>query len=311
MFTGRLKHEIPVALEAFVDVFLPMQLVELDLSDNAFGPAGAKPLMKLLTENRFIQVLKLNNNGLGIEGGRCIAQALVDAQEKNKAESKKSSLRIIQMGRNRLESAGARHLIKAFEAHSESLEQIKMPQNSIRPDVMKELMACLSKCSNLNHLDLQDNTFTDVGSFALAEALPHWPQLSILNVGECLLRSPGSKEIFKVLKENHVHLEKLYLSFNEINQEAAEEIPEMLKNKKNLIALELNGNEFDPQGSVVRDILAQLKMHGHEDALDELDEMEFGESDDEESEEEQSDQEKPSAEDEDEVTKAIHQLKLK
>jgi Ran GTPase-activating protein 1 len=68
MFTGRLKNEIPLALEAFVDAFLDKSIDELDLSDNAFGPAGAKPLMKLLTHNRNIQILKLNNNGLGIQG---------------------------------------------------------------------------------------------------------------------------------------------------------------------------------------------------------------------------------------------------
>ena len=43
-------------------------LVELDLSDNAFGPAGAKPIMRLIINNRNIKILRLNNNGLGIEG---------------------------------------------------------------------------------------------------------------------------------------------------------------------------------------------------------------------------------------------------
>lgn len=41
IFTGRLKDEIPLALEAFVKVLVDMkELVEVDLSDNAFGPAG-------------------------------------------------------------------------------------------------------------------------------------------------------------------------------------------------------------------------------------------------------------------------------
>jgi Ran GTPase-activating protein (RanGAP) involved in mRNA processing and transport len=53
------------------------QLVELDLSDNAFGPIGVEGLAMLLRSHSCyaLQVLKLNNNGLGIGGGKvCIAQ---------------------------------------------------------------------------------------------------------------------------------------------------------------------------------------------------------------------------------------------
>jgi Ran GTPase-activating protein 1 len=68
IFTGRLLDEIPAALEHLVEKVLPMPIDSIDLSDNAFGPHGAKPLMKLLIENGGIRVLKLNNNGLGIQG---------------------------------------------------------------------------------------------------------------------------------------------------------------------------------------------------------------------------------------------------
>jgi Ran GTPase-activating protein 1 len=48
------------------------QLVELDLSDNAFGPIGVEGLAMLLRSQscHALQVLKLNNNGLGIGGGK-------------------------------------------------------------------------------------------------------------------------------------------------------------------------------------------------------------------------------------------------
>ena len=54
------------------------KLVELDLSDNAFGPDGVKACVKLLTSQACFSLttLKLNNNGLGIGGGKvkCITQ---------------------------------------------------------------------------------------------------------------------------------------------------------------------------------------------------------------------------------------------
>lgn len=47
-------------------------LTELDLSDNAFGPAGVEALTALLTSPSCfsLKVLKFNNNGLGSKGGK-------------------------------------------------------------------------------------------------------------------------------------------------------------------------------------------------------------------------------------------------
>ena len=47
-------------------------LTELDLSDNAFGPIGVEGLVMLLRSApcHSLQILKLNNNGLGIGGGK-------------------------------------------------------------------------------------------------------------------------------------------------------------------------------------------------------------------------------------------------
>ena len=281
----------------------------MDLSDNAFGPAGAKPLMNLLIQNRSIQTLKLNNNGLGIEGVRLISSALVEAGDLNVSENRVSSLKILQMGRNRMESAGANHLIKAFQAHSDSLEEIRLFQNSIRPDVFPDLMPILAECEKLRILDLQDNTLTESGSIALSKALGSWEFLKTLNIGECLLRSTGAIAILKSLTQSHIHLEKLYLSFNEIDTEAASLVPLMLENKTQLEVLELNGNEFDPQGSIVKEVKQILRRHGHEDALDDLDEMEWGESEDdlEDDEDVASDE---GSQDELELTNQLESLKV-
>ena len=48
-------------------------LVELDLSDNAFGPDGVKAVRELLESSACysVQELRFNNNGLGI-GGKVI-----------------------------------------------------------------------------------------------------------------------------------------------------------------------------------------------------------------------------------------------
>jgi len=47
-------------------------LVELDLSDNAFGPNGMTGLTEFLRSSSCysLRELRLNNNGLGIQGGK-------------------------------------------------------------------------------------------------------------------------------------------------------------------------------------------------------------------------------------------------
>ncbi|KNC97149.1 GTPase-activating protein RNA1 [Spizellomyces punctatus DAOM BR117] len=313
MFTGRLRNEIPLVLEALAEALEDkVNLVELDLSDNAFGPAGAEPLQRLLINNRNIQVLRLNNNGLGIEGARLVAEALVTAAEKNKAEERKPALRVVVAGRNRMESKGIQHLCKAFEAHGESLREIRMPQNSIRPEGIQVLMEALAACKNLEHLDLQDNTFTDVGSRSLAKVLPTWEKLRILHVGDCLLSASGSLAVLKALTPGHLNLERLHLAFNEMDSEGAGYVAGMLLNKKNLVAIELNGNAFDPEGDAVRDIKRVLLGHGHEEALDELDEMEWEEEEEEEEAEEEEEEKVPSeAEGDDEVSRLTATLSEK
>lgn len=83
MFTGRLKNEIPPILVTILANCLFFQrsltnamiragchITELDLSDNAFGPIGAEGIQDFLVSPSAysLEVLKLNNNGLGAGG---------------------------------------------------------------------------------------------------------------------------------------------------------------------------------------------------------------------------------------------------
>ena len=65
------------ALSAICDALIGKPtLVEIDLSDNAFGGRSVDPLVPFLSTARPLRVLKLNNNGLGPAGGAVIADAL-------------------------------------------------------------------------------------------------------------------------------------------------------------------------------------------------------------------------------------------
>ena len=76
IFVSRLRAEIPKSLEVMAISLLPKQLIEIDLSDNAFGPDGIRAFECLLKEDKNLKILKVTNCGLGPEGGEMIAGAL-------------------------------------------------------------------------------------------------------------------------------------------------------------------------------------------------------------------------------------------
>ncbi len=193
IFTARLITEIPIALTAICDSLIDKtHLVEIDLSHNAFGGRSVDPIVPFLSKNPSFQIFRLTNNGLGPEGGAVIANALRDNAAVRKAipVERRSSLRTIICGRNRLEDGSAPAWAEAFAAHG-TLVEVRMPQNGIRMAGSVALAEGLAKNAALEVLDLQDNTLSKPGDQAFAAALPSWPSLHTLNLSDCFLTEKG------------------------------------------------------------------------------------------------------------------------
>lgn len=77
MFTTRLKTSLPQSLKYLVDAINDKQIVELNLRDNAFGPAGVRSLETFLATMPSLRVLNVTNCGLGPEGSSMIAEAIL------------------------------------------------------------------------------------------------------------------------------------------------------------------------------------------------------------------------------------------
>ncbi|KZS95847.1 Ran GTPase activator [Sistotremastrum niveocremeum HHB9708] len=276
IFTGRLISEIPQSLSAICDALIDKtSLVELNLSDNAFGGRCVDPMVPFLTHNRHFQIFKLNNNGLGPAGGTVVANALHESAKLSKAEGKTSNLRTLICGRNRLENGSAAAWADAFAAHG-GLVEVRMPQNGIRMEGIALLAKGLSQCPNLEYLDVQDNTCTASGSRAIAAGLPSWPRLRTLNLSDCLLGGKGGIAIALALQHgSSKELETLKLQYGELDHRSLDLLASAIHDHlPNLTTLELNGNRADPEDECITNIKDALTTHGHEDALDELDDME-------------------------------------
>lgn len=303
IFTGRLLSEIPTALSSLLTSLLTLpKLHTVNLNDNAFGLNMQAPLVAFLSSHVPLQHLYLNNNGLGPHAGILIADAL-SALHAKKLEARKEGrevpdLETVICGRNRLENGSMTAWAKAYSLHT-GIKQIKMVQNGIRQEGISHLLTDgLSYVKGIKVLDLQDNTFTLLGSRALAKVAPGWADIEELGVGDSLLSAKGSVLVAEALgKGENQRLHTLRLQYNDIDAKGLKAFAVAAKDSlPALKKIELNGNKFSEDDISIRDLRELLngrkeKLAGgliiEEDwGLDSLSDLEDDEDEEEEEEEE-------------------------
>ncbi|KAI9719549.1 MAG: hypothetical protein M1828_006178 [Chrysothrix sp. TS-e1954] len=276
LFTGRLLHEIPPALEALLSALLDCKkLHTINLSDNAFGRNTAEPLVRFLEKHTPLRHLILNNNGLGPEAGTLVADALVRlAEQKQKTEQ--PMLETVVCGRNRLETGSMSGWAKAYVAHKDSIRSVKMVQNGIRPDGIQVLLRQgLGECKRLRLVDLQDNTFTSSGIAALAEVIPNWTELEDLGVSDCLIGNRAFEKLADTLAAGHNRdLQTLRCTYGEVEAGGVRRLVEVMKKGAldKLTRVELNGNRFSEEDPAIEEL--QQIMRERDGGLDDLSDLE-------------------------------------
>ena len=245
------------------------------------------PMVPFLTQNRSVQILRLNNNGLGPAGGQVIAKALLASAKLSKAEGKKSNLKTVICGRNRLENGSASEWAEAFAEHG-TLVEVRMVQNGIRMDGITALARGLAKCPDIEYIDLQDNTFTVDGELtgveAWAEALASWPNLHTLNLSDCVLSAEGEvPEIINALSlGTNPKLHTLQLQNNNLETRTFAVLAGAVsKGIQNLKTLELQWNDVEEEDENLENISLSLKQRGGKLFISDEDEAEEEEEEEE------------------------------
>ena len=299
IFTGRLLSEIPQALDALLKALLKCpNLHTINLNDNAFGLNTVEPLRPFLSQHTPLQHLYLNNNGLGPQAGTLVAEALAQLAEKKEAARKEgkevADLETVICGRNRLETGSMAAWVKAYQANNK-VKTVKMVQNGIRQEgVALLLQHGLSACTELDIIDLQDNTFTSLAARTLANVVPSWTELRDLGVGDCLLSARGGRMLGDALATGgNTKLEVLRLQYNEIDGKGLKSLADAASGSglPRLRRIELNGNHFSEDDSNIEKLQTILSKRKEEHAdeypgVDEEDEDAWGVDDLDELEEE-------------------------
>ncbi|VEL30097.1 unnamed protein product [Protopolystoma xenopodis] len=111
-------------------------------------------------------------------------------------------------------------------------------------------------------LNLSDNSLTARGSKSIAAVLPFLPNLEILQIDDCLIRSAGADYLSSVLDDNACvpKLQELHLSGNEISRDAAVRLVLSLSTKRHLRYLNLNTNELGSKG--IDDVIQAMASIG-------------------------------------------------
>lgn len=194
-------------------------------------------------------------------------------------------LETVVCGRNRLEDGSMEAWAAAYAAHK-TLKTVKMVQNGIRQKGIDWLLReGLSKCSGLETVDLQDNTFTQKGAAALATVVTGWTKLEELAVGDCLLSARGGVLLAEALGQGkNSKIMALRLQFNDIDSKGIAAFETAIKIAlPKLKLIELNGNKFSEDDSAIEQMrrMFEDRGFGELDELDELEESEGEESEDE------------------------------
>jgi Ran GTPase-activating protein 1 len=256
---------------------LPKQLIEVDLSDNAFGPDGIKAFECLLREDRNLRVLKVTNCGLGPEGGQMIAEAL----------SKNEGLKLTHFhaGRDRLENKGISALASVFKQMG-SLLEIHVPQNGIKDEGMKELIAALTSCKQLHTARVNDNWLKTESTEQLLALFIACKSLKELNISDGNMGTANVVAALRALKKSgNSTIEMFSCNYNDVeSQKMAGECLEVLSTFETLRQVEFIGNVQSKKwnrdwAGKFKDMGKDLKWCDEEDD-DEEDEDEEHEEDD-------------------------------
>ncbi|KAG0441259.1 Ran GTPase-activating protein 1 [Dictyocoela muelleri] len=222
----------------------PLDLHELDMSENALSCNFTEEFINFLKKLKNLRVLCIRDCGLGPIGGEKLAEILDSIENKTNLEQ-------IEISNNKLSTSGAR-LGEALSKFP-NLESIKIAANGIQKDDIEKIISNFAE-HTLRVFDITDNFLSKSGCKLLGSLYSDW-EIEELHIGDCLMRDDGFEQFvsgaldkikFKPIVGGFDEERRLLLdiSYNEITQQSMKRLIEFVENE-NLISISIEGNEFE------------------------------------------------------------------
>jgi Ran GTPase-activating protein 1 len=272
IIAGQHEDVAKQVLEILCNSIQDYPLAELNLSDNALGLKGVVACSNALRKQSALKRLYFNNNGLQYEGVELIAKLVLES------ESAKT-LNSFSIHNNLLQDAGAKALAPLVRALPQ-LENLRVTTTRISTEGGQALVQALLDCGShsLVSLNLSDNTLGEVSGEILVQVLQDQPNLVELNLGDTSIEEKALLGVIDALRNTapnlkafefsacevsadiapHMasmfltkpHLERVLLDTNQIGSIGAYKICRALAKHKNLVNLDLEGNEIQTSAAV-------------------------------------------------------------
>ena len=251
------------AKEIFLSLSRCINLQELDLSNtNLQSSGGINKLNKLDTYN--LTKFSISGNGVTVHAADIIAILL----------SKNDELEELDLSCNHLQELGIRNILDSINisnlfslnisdnyvtgdlkhiseilTHAINLVQLDISYNRLRADHMKHLFYKTKNIiAQLIRLNASGNIINDEGAVALADALLENAKLEELILSDNCLHGKSFGRIVNGLQIST--LIKLVISYNDITDEAADDIASFLSRNTNLQELDLSNNNLKAPGTI-------------------------------------------------------------
>ena len=209
---------------------------EITLAHHGLGPQGGRALAKALVKSTTVEKLDLQENSLGEEGVDCFAKMLLE----------NCYVKWVNLAGNMMSSNGARAMGSVI-AQNRYLQWLDLSFNNFVDKDAKPLAEGLVSNTSIKFFSLSQNSFCEAGGEIIGPVLAENDSITELNLSWNHLRLKGAIAICKGMRANS-SIEILDLSWNGFADEGAEAMGEALKNNDKLLELDLSHNRITEKG---------------------------------------------------------------
>lgn len=211
---------------------------EIALAHHGLGPQGGRALAKALVKSTTVEKLDLQENNLGEEGVDCFAKMLLE----------NCFITRVNLAGNMMSSNGARAMGRVI-AQNKYLQWLDLSFNNFVDKDAKPLVEGLMSNTSIKFFSLSQNSFCEAGGELIGPALEENNSITELDLSWNHLRLKGAIAICKSMRENS-SIETLDLSWNGFADEGAEVMGESLKKNDTLLVLDLSHNRITEKGAL-------------------------------------------------------------
>ena len=205
------------------------KLRELEMNSNPIGDDGATALAQMLTRNKSLNTLDLENCSITKVGAIHLANALCI----------NSSLITFKLGDNEVKNQGASALAEML-TRNQSLNNLSLDHCSISQVGASHLANALYVNSALKFFDLMSNQIADQGAVAFAQMLTVNQSLKTVDMQQCNITELGAINLAEAVCINST-LTEISLTHNAIKDQGAVALAQMLTRNRSLNNLHLRG----------------------------------------------------------------------